>query len=47
MFKKHLDRWPRDIPDTPKVDDYGATVWAETNSITKVNGEKMMTLLVR
>ena len=23
-LKKHLDRWLRDIPDTPKIYDYGA-----------------------
>ena len=34
-FKKHLDKWLRSIPDTPKIDDYGASVKAETNSIAK------------
>ena len=34
-FKKHLDRWLRDIPDTPKIGNYGASVSAETNSITE------------
>ena len=24
-FKKKLDEWLREIPDTPKIDDYGAT----------------------
>ena len=33
-FKLHLDRWLRDIPDTPKMGNYGASVGAETNSIT-------------
>ena len=33
IFKKKLDEWLRDIPDTPKIDDYGASVGAETNSI--------------
>ena len=33
-FKKHLDKWLRNIPDTPKIDDYGALVKAETNSFT-------------
>ena len=33
-FKRHLDRWLRDIPDTPKIDNYGASVSAATNSIT-------------
>merc|ERR1712228_1167815 len=32
-FKKTLDEWLRDIPDTPKIDDYSASVGAETNSI--------------
>ena len=32
-FKKKLDEWLRDIPDTPKIDDYRASVGAETNSI--------------
>ena len=34
-FKKHLDKWLKGIPDTPKIDDYGVAVGAETNSITK------------
>ena len=28
-----MDELLRDIPDTPKIDDYGASVGAETNSI--------------
>ena len=32
-FKKHLDKWLANIPDTPKIDDYGMTVAAESNSI--------------
>ena len=32
-YKKKLDEWLRDIPDTSKIDDYGASVGAETNSI--------------
>ena len=32
-FKRKLDRWLREIPDTPRIDDYGATVSAGTNSI--------------
>ena len=31
--KEKLDEWMRDIPDTPKIDDYGASVRTETNSI--------------
>ena len=34
-FKKHLDEWLSGIPDTPKIDDYGARVSAETNSVTQ------------
>ena len=32
-FKKELDKWLMKVPDTPKIDGYGATVAAETNSI--------------
>ena len=32
-FKCHLDKWLRSIPDTPKIDGYGVTVAAESNSI--------------
>merc|ERR1711915_116982 len=32
-FKKKLDEWLREIPDTPKIDDYSASVSAETKSI--------------
>ena len=32
-FKKHLDDWLRTIPDTPKIDSYGASVPAASNSI--------------
>merc|ERR1712228_902940 len=54
-FKKKLDEWLREIPDTPKIDDYGASVGAETNSIVdqknkrKKNIEKNVraTLIVR
>ena len=34
-FKRHLDKQLRNITDTPKIDDYGALVKAETNSLTK------------
>ena len=40
MFKKYFDRWLRDIPDTPKIDNYGTSVSAETNSITKQKKNK-------
>ena len=33
-FKTHLDRWLRSVPDTPRIDNYGAGVGAETNSLT-------------
>ena len=39
-FKKHLDKWLRGIPGKPKIDNYGATVGAETNSITKQKKNK-------
>ena len=32
-FKHHLDKWLRSVPDTPKIDGYGASVAAESNSI--------------
>ena len=32
-FKKKLDSWLMGIPDAPKIDDYGASVSAKTNSI--------------
>ena len=32
-FKNHLDKWLRSLPDTPKIDDYGSRVVAESNSI--------------
>ena len=32
-FKKHIDKWLISIPDIPKIDDYGMTVAAESNSI--------------
>ena len=34
-FKKHLNRWLRDIPNTPKIDNYGASVITETNRNNK------------
>ena len=32
-FKCHLDKWLRNIPETPKIDGYVVTVSAEINSI--------------
>ena len=32
-FKKKLDEWLRTIPDTTRIDDYGASVGVSTNSI--------------
>ena len=32
-FKSHLDKWLQTIPDTPKIDNYGSRVVAESNSI--------------
>merc|ERR1711962_943904 len=33
-FKGHLDKWLRTIPDTPKIGNYGASVPAESNSLS-------------
>ena len=38
--KKHHDRVLRDIPDTPKIGNYMASVSAETNSITEQKNYK-------
>ena len=32
-FKGHLDRWLRTIPDTTNIDNYGAFMSTESNSI--------------
>ena len=32
-FKGHLDKWLRIILDTPKIDNYGASMPAESNSL--------------
>ena len=32
-FKGHLDKWLRTIPDTPKIEHYGESFPAESNSI--------------
>ena len=32
-FKRKLDSWLKTLPDTPKIDDYGSRVVAESNSI--------------
>ena len=32
-FKKILDNWLQNLPDTPKIDDYGSRVVATSNSI--------------
>ena len=32
-FNGHLDKWLRSISDTPEIDNYGASVPAESNSI--------------
>ncbi len=39
-FKKHLDKWLKGIPDTPKMDDNVVAVGAETNIITKQKENK-------
>ena len=32
-FKDHLDEWLKGIPDTPRIDGYGAEVPTESNNI--------------
>ena len=32
-FKRKLDEWLRTVPDTPRIDDYGASVGVSTNSL--------------
>ena len=32
-FKRKVDTWLKTLPDTPKIDDYGSRVVAESNSI--------------
>ena len=32
-FKRKLDEWLSTIPDTPRIDDYGASVGVSTNSL--------------
>merc|ERR1712243_515588 len=32
-FKKHLDRWLKDVPDTPRVGEYASKVAVPSNSI--------------
>ena len=39
-FKKWLDRWLRDIPDTTKIDNYWVSVDAETNIIKQNKNNK-------
>ena len=36
-FKKNLDEWLRDIPDTFRINYYGASIGAETNIIDQKN----------
>ena len=35
IFKRKIDEWLRTIPDTPRIDDYGASVGVSTNSIVE------------
>ena len=39
-FKRKLDGWLKMIPDTPRIDDYGASVSAVTNSIVEQGRRK-------
>ena len=32
-FKRKLDKWLRTISDTPRIDDYGASVGVSTNIV--------------
>ena len=34
-FKNYLDKWLQTVPDLPRIDNYGARVAAENNSIIK------------
>ena len=39
-FKRKLDEWLSTIPDTPRIDDYGSRVAADSNSIVAQAAEK-------
>ena len=39
-FKLHLDRWLRNVPDTLRIGNYGASVSAETNNIKDQKNHK-------
>ena len=39
-FKRHIDIWLRSIPDAPKNYGYGASVPAESNSLTDQSTSK-------
>ena len=45
-FKKHLDDWLRTIPDTPKIDSYGASVPAGVKQYCRSMYGQMVTLYV-
>ena len=34
IFKKKFDRQPKEIPDTPRINDYEASDSADMNSLT-------------
>ncbi|CAL4122258.1 unnamed protein product, partial [Meganyctiphanes norvegica] len=34
-FKRLLDKWLLNVPDTPRIDDYGVTVAAESNTMVQ------------
>ena len=38
--QKRIDKWPKEIPYTPKIHDYGACFGAETNRIVAQRGLK-------
>ena len=41
-FKRKLDEWLRTIPDTPRIDDYGAGVVVSTNSLVDQGKHKCL-----
>ena len=46
ISKANFDIWQRDILDASKINNYGASVGAETNSIIKQKKKQLMTLFV-
>ena len=42
IFKKKLDKWLRDIPDTRKINDYDERAGIETESIVHQKYRRMI-----